>query len=68
MHVQSARSRHGAARLSALVRPNSTIAQSHRERQNGSDPTRTLRERRLFDVDVEVILADDAMIEPRVCR
>ena len=25
---------------------------------------RTLRERRLFDVDVEVILADDAMIEP----
>ncbi|CAJ1339809.1 unnamed protein product [Effrenium voratum] len=26
--------------------------------------SRTLRERRLFDVDVEVILADDAMIEP----
>ena len=33
---------------------------------------RTLRERRLFDVDVEVILADDAMIESRaelgMCR
>ena len=26
---------------------------------------RTLRERRLFDVDVEVILADDAMIESK---
>jgi len=26
--------------------------------------TRTLRQRRLFDVDVEVILADDEMIEP----
>lgn len=28
------------------------------------EDVRTLRERRLFDVEVEVILADDSMIEP----
>jgi len=35
-----------------------------RAKSAGEVLSRTLRERRLFDVDVEVILADDAMIEP----
>lgn len=35
-----------------------------RAKAAGEVLSRTLRERRLFDVDVEVILADDAMIEP----